>query len=598
MRALLASVLIAFTVCAQAPIRWLDLDTDAARQAGVQKITVRQVAGRYLGHPTTLLLPGGKTMLCVHPEGHGKGSIKLQRSDDAGLTWSEPLPVPESWATSKETPTIHRLLDPKDGTARLVLFSGLYPIRSSVSLDDGATWTELAPIGKFGGIVAMGSVVKLANGDYAAYFHDDGRFFKDGKKRTHFTVYQTNSSDGGLTWKDPSIVWTGKDVDLCEPGVIRSPDGKRLAMLLRENSRTKNSHVMFSDDESKTWSNAVELPRSLTGDRHTGAYAPDGRLFVSFRDMAKGSPTRGDWVAWVGTFDDIVRGREGQYRVRLSRNWKGTDCAYPGVDVLEDGTFVTTTYGHWQPGAQPFIRSIRLQLSQLDALADGPAATLTREPGTVYPTPRPSAWWTKRVASDLALAKKGGHQLVMLGDSITQSWGGPGKKVWQEFWVERNAINIGVSGDRTQHVLWRLDNGLLDALSQPNNDVRCVVVMIGTNNSNRNDCTATEIGYGIEAIVRRLRTRLPKAKVLLLATFPRGAKPSAQRIKNARSSAQAAKAFADDDMVVFQDIGARFLEADGTLRKAVMPDLLHLNAASYRVWAQAIVADVDRLMKR
>ncbi|HIE71734.1 MAG TPA: hypothetical protein EYP98_17015, partial [Planctomycetes bacterium] len=316
------------------------------------------------------------------------------------------------------------------------------------------------------------------------------------------------------------------------------------------------------------------------------------------RDMAKGSPPRGDWGGWVGTFDDIVRGREGQYRVRLSRNWKGTDCAYPGVDVLADGTFVTTTYGHWQPGAPPFIRSIRLQLRQLDALAEGPAATLTREPGTVYPTPRPAAWWTKRVASDLVLAKKGGHQLVMLGDSITQSWGASGKKVWKEFWVERNAINIGVSGDRTQHVLWRLDHGLLDALSQPNNDVRCVVVMIGTNNSNRNDCTAAEIGYGTEAIVRRLRTRLPKAKVLLLATFPRGAKPSAQRIKNARSSAQAAKAFADDDMVVFKDIGARFLEADGMLRKAVMPDLLHLNAASYRVWAEAIVADVDTLMKR
>ncbi|HIE71427.1 MAG TPA: exo-alpha-sialidase, partial [Planctomycetes bacterium] len=290
MRALLAVVLLAIAASAQAPIRWLDLDTETAQKAGVQQVTVRQVNGRYLGHPTTLLLPDGKTMLCVHPEGHGKGPIKLQRSDDAGLTWSKPLPVPESWATSKETPTIHRLLHPKDGTARLVLFSGLYPIRSSVSLDEGATWTELAPIGDFGGIVAMGSVVKLANGDYAAYFHDDGRFFKDGKRRTQFTVYQTLSSDGGLTWKAPSIVWTGKDVHLCEPGVIRSPDGKRLAMLLRENSRTKNSHVMFSDDESQTWSNAVELPLSLTGDRHTGAYAPDGRLFVSFRDMAKGSP--------------------------------------------------------------------------------------------------------------------------------------------------------------------------------------------------------------------------------------------------------------------------------------------------------------------
>ena len=291
-----------------------------------------------------------------------------------------------------------------------------------------------------------------------------------------------------------------------------------------------------------------------------------------------------------------MQGREGQYRVRLSRNWRGTDCAYPGVEVLADGTFVTTTYGHWQPGGAPFIRSIRFRCQHLDQLASGPAATFTREPGTVHATPRPAAWWIRRVESDLESAKTGGHQLVMLGDSITQSWGAAGEEVWAEFWQRRHAINLGVSGDRTQHVLWRLDNGLLDALSQPNNDVRCVVVMIGTNNSN--DCTAAEIGYGIEAIVRRLRTYLPRAKVLLLATFPRGARPGPRRLRNMRSSAQAARAFADDDMVVCKDIGERFLTSDGTLLKSVMPDLLHLNAASYRVWAEAIVADVDKLMER
>jgi len=598
MRALFAVLFLAIAVSAQAPIRWLDLDAEDAWQLGVEQVTVRQVPRRYLGHPTTVLLPDKKTMLCVHPAGHGRGAITLQQSGDSGRSWSEPLPVPASWKTSKETPTIHRLIDPKDGTARLVVFSGLYPIRSSLSLDEGATWTELAPIGDFGGIVAMSSVVKLAGGDYAAYFHDDGRFFKDGKKRSQFTVYQTLSHDGGQTWRDPTVIWTGADVDLCEPGVIRSPDGKRLAMLLRENRRRKNSHVMFSDDESRTWSKAVELPRSLTGDRHVGVYGPDGRLFLSFRDMAAGSPTRGDWVGWVGSFEDIVRGRAGQYRVRLSRNWRGTDCGYPGVELVDDGTIVTTTYGHWQPGGAPFIRSVRFRLEQLDALARRPAPTFTREPGTVYPTPRPAPWWTKRVASDLELARQGGHQLVMLGDSITQSWGGAGKQVWAEYWDKRKAINIGVSGDRTQHVLWRLDNGLLDALSQPNNDVRCVVVMIGTNNSNGRDCTATEIGYGIEAIVRRLRTRLPQAKVLLLATFPRGAKPGPQRVKNADASLHAKGVFADDDMVVFKDIGERFLEPDGTLSKDVMPDLLHLNAASYRTWAEAIVADVDRLMGR
>ena len=129
------------------------------------------------------------------------------------------------------------------------------------------------------------------------------RFFRNGRKRTQFSLYQTRSVDGGRTWGAPTTIWTGAGVHLCEPGVVRSPDGVRLAMLLRENSRTRNSHVMFSADEGATWTDPVELPRSLTGDRHVGRYGPDGRLLISFRDMAKGSPTRGDWVAWVGAGD-------------------------------------------------------------------------------------------------------------------------------------------------------------------------------------------------------------------------------------------------------------------------------------------------------
>lgn len=593
----LAAVALAFAGApAQAPLCWLDLDGDAGRQ-----VTVRRVARKYLGHPTTLLLPDGTTMLCVHPEGHGRGAIALQRSADAGRTWSEPLPVPASWATSQETPTIHRLVDPRDGTARLVLFSGLFPIRSSISTDDGATWSELAPIGPpdapFGGIVAMASVVRLANGEYAAFFHDDGRYFREGGRRAQFTVWQTRSGDGGLTWREPTVVWTGADLDLCEPGVVRSPDAKRLAMLLRENSRRRNSHVSFSDDEGATWSAPVELPLALTGDRHVGAYAPDGRLLLSFRDMAKGSPTRGDWIAWVGRFEDLVHGGDGQYRVRLSRNWQGADCGYPGVERLADGTFVLTTYGHWEPGEAPFVLSVRLSLDELDGLARGPSPVFTREPGTVHPTPRIDAWWPARVAADLATARAGGVRLVMLGDSITQGWNAAGSEVWQRVWAPRGAFNAGASGDRTQNVLWRLDHGLTEALALAANDVRCVVVMIGTNNSNGSECTAEEIAFGIEAVVRRLRRALPRANVLLLAVFPRGAAPNPQRDKNARASALAAAAFAGDTMVVCRDIGARFLDAEGRLDKAVMPDLLHLSAAAYATWADAIVADVDRLLQ-
>jgi hypothetical protein len=123
---------------------------------------------------------------------------------------------------------------------------------------------------------------------------------------------------------------------------------------------------MFSDDEGKTWTQPRELPGALTGDRHCGRYAPDGRLFISFRDTTLDSPTKGDWVGWVGTYDDLQSGTEGQYRVRLMDNHRGGDCAYPGVELLPDGTFVTTTYGHWTPGASPYIVSVRFTLPELD----------------------------------------------------------------------------------------------------------------------------------------------------------------------------------------------------------------------------------------
>lgn len=342
----------------------IDLTGDKSRQ-----VTVDREPGQYLGHPTTVLLEDKRTIIAVYPKGHGKGAIVMKRSADGGLTWSGRLPTPKSWETSLETPTIHRVIDQK-GKKRLILFSGLYPIRMSVSEDDGKTWSELKAIGEFGGIVAMGSVERLKNGDYVALFHDDGRFFrKDGKRSAAMTLYQTFSKDGGLTWSEPQELYKSDEIHLCEPGVIRSPDGRQLAMLLRENRRVKNSYVMFSNDEAKTWSEPRELPGSLTGDRHTGKYAPDGRLFISFRDTTHQSPTKGDWVGWVGKYDDIAKGREGQYRIRLMDNHKSSDCAYPGVEILPGGTFVTTTYGHWIEGEEPFIVSVRFSLKEIDAKA-------------------------------------------------------------------------------------------------------------------------------------------------------------------------------------------------------------------------------------
>jgi hypothetical protein len=350
-----------------------------------RQVIVDREAGQYLGHPTTLLLEDNKTILIVYPKGHGRGAIVYKRSNDAGLTWSERLPTPKSWETSLEVPTLHRVVDAA-GKKRIIMFSGLYPIRMAVTEDDGATWGELKPIGDFGGIVTMSTVIGLDKpGHYLAFFHDDGRYIRGGEEEKYraksphsdhtsssakpwrFWVYTCLSTDGGLTWSMPAPIAMLPNANLCEPGVLRSPDGKQIAVLLRENSRKYNSYVIFSNDEGLSWTEPRELPAALTGDRHVAKYGPDGRLFITFRDTTHASPTKGDWVGWVGKYEDIVNGTEGQYRVRIMDNTKGADCTYPGVELLPDGTFVTTTYGHWTEGEPAYVVSVRFKLDELDA---------------------------------------------------------------------------------------------------------------------------------------------------------------------------------------------------------------------------------------
>ena len=210
-------------------------------------------------------------------------------------------------------------------------------------------------------------------------------------------------------------------------------------------------------------------------------------------------------------------------------------------------------------------------------------------PSTLKPVPREGAQLARHNAFNERI-KQGNVDLIFIGDSITQGWEGAGKDVWAKHYAKRNAVNLGIGGDRTQHVLWRLDNGNVDGVSP-----KLAVLMIGTNNSNGTDSPAEEIGAGIQAIVKKLREKLPQTKVLILAVFPRGEKPSPQREKNAKAS-EIASQLADNENVYYLDIGPKFVADDGTLSKEIMPDFLHLSPKGYEIWAEAIEPKVAELM--
>ena len=219
----------------------------------------------------------------------------------------------------------------------------------------------------------------------------------------------------------------------------------------------------------------------------------------------------------------------------------------------------------------------------------------------IKPEPRDPNW-VKRHEGFVQIAKQGGVDVLFVGDSITDGWRrlerGGGKATWDREFAPLKAANFGISGDRTQHVLWRLENGELDGIRP-----KAVVLMIGTNNTGferdgttpRN--TPAETVAGVDAILRKLRTSQPQAKILLLAVFPRGEKPDhPQRLQVNEINRGIAK-LADGKNIRFLDINARFLAADGTLPKEIMPDFLHPAEKGYEIWAAAIKEPLAALLR-
>ena len=395
-------------------------ETEGTEYEYLYKLSVVDSSKDYMAHPDSVLLRNGN-ILTVYPAGHGKGAVLNKVSTDGGLTWNETVEnTPKSWENSLETPTVYRL-EFTDGKEKLILISAnpKWPNMStpggfecSISENEGKTWTEFQ---RFYGndssspvvpIVAMASLTRLKeNGEFTdawmGLFHDSDFY--------NYKTVLSFDKDGNMQWSAPEKYLAPhreieKSAQMCEVEVIRSDMGKgdELCLIARSQSKKINSMVAFSSDEGKTWSEPKEAPAALNGERHKADYTPDGRLFITFRSIERGEKaylyskrvdrTKG-WiseglVAWVGTYEDLKNGSEGEYRIKIAHIYDGgqtepeyyanADTGYCGNVVLPDGTIVTSSYGKYSPdekasdgkSLKTFICSKRINLKDTDALVE------------------------------------------------------------------------------------------------------------------------------------------------------------------------------------------------------------------------------------
>ena len=347
----------------------------------------------YLGHPDSVLLKNGD-ILTVYPEGHGHGKTCARVSRDGGKTYEPYLEKePESWKYSLETPTIYRLeFTEHDWSDKLILISGqpLWEDPSvvssggfdcSLSSDEGKTWTEYEHFYRKGDTVwfyttvAMSSLTKLKeNGKFVDRWMG---LFHTGDEFVNYKTILTFDEEGHMHWSCPEPYFQKyraieKFSHMCEVECIRSDGGQgdELLLLTRSNTKNINSLISISTDEGKTWSEPVEAPDAVNGERHKADYLPDGRLFITFRAIDRDSekvawyhPGQGyvceGWTAWIGSYDDLKYGRSGDFRIKIAHtylpeqqkpdveaNW---DTGYCGNVVLPDGTVVTSSYGVFSP---------------------------------------------------------------------------------------------------------------------------------------------------------------------------------------------------------------------------------------------------------
>ena len=364
---------------------WRDLPiVDLTRDAYRHTVIAPGTKDVYQGHPTTVLSNDGKKLFCVWTPEHGGKCGPAAESLDGGRTWTrvdDRFPKVYS-ETHMNCPTLQKMTLP-GGKERWLIFSrkgkwnpkvaDIEKCGVMLSDDLGMTWRE-AGVFNLHAAMAPTGFLQLKDGSVALF----GQTFKikTAPKRGGQDVWMSISKDGGLSWGEPRIV-ASANKDICEPFALRSPDGSEICLLMRENGYKGYSMMCFSRDEGKTWSKPVDSPWWLTGDRHEGIILPDGRYVIAFRDRARRSKIGGQYVAWVGTWDDIKNRRMGQYRIHLFQHypterygWSRFDTGYSGVELLPSGEILCTTYvKYWPDERRSSVVCTRFQIEETDRMA-------------------------------------------------------------------------------------------------------------------------------------------------------------------------------------------------------------------------------------
>ncbi|MDO4588134.1 MAG: sialidase family protein [Planctomycetia bacterium] len=325
---------------------------DLSQEQNRHTIIAQGTSEIYQGHPYSVMFPDKKTIFVAWNINHGGNAGPMAKSVDGGLSWQRlDNKMPPEYFEHINCPSIFRLVN-QEGNEFLWVFTSQPMFSRIVSEDKGETWTEQESLG-FPNVMAFSSIVPknpgIQDGKYIGFFHrrvaNNGEILnKEPNVPGSLQVVISETNDAGWTWSEPRTIAALPGKDLCEPFAFWSPNQKEICCLMRENQHKGCSMVSFSNDKGETWSLPTETSWGLTGDRHIGTYLPDGRLFFAFRDQAHNSSTRGHFVGWVGTYDDIKNRKTGQYRIKLLHSFAGSDCGYPGVHLLSDGTIIALTY--------------------------------------------------------------------------------------------------------------------------------------------------------------------------------------------------------------------------------------------------------------